>query len=241
MSDLRDLTTVRRRGILVALALELVPRLTGEALDLHGRMAGRMFRRAEQRQLAAFSDDRRLIGRTIRLFAGVGHELVAARAEGRDAFAAIESAVGWEHFAAAVEEAKGLAGRHGEEPAEGIEASCARLRRGSPLPPGTFTSRGVAAVGPLLEALEPLRGPNRSNRRALARRRADRLRATAMALPGDPERRGGAPVLGAVRHGGTQERAPRRRHLGRGRPPLPQPRRRPAPARSCARGPSPRR
>jgi TnpA family transposase len=167
VSDLRDLTAVRRRGILVALALELVPRLTDEALDLHGRMVGRMFRRAKQRQLAAFSDDRRLIGRTIRLFARAGHELVAAKAEGRDAFVAIESAVGWEHFAAAVEEAKGLAGRHGEEPAEGIEASYARLRRCSPLLLETFTFRGVAAVRPLLEALELLRGLNRGHRRAL--------------------------------------------------------------------------
>ena len=80
-SDLRDLATVRRRGILVALALELVPRLTDEALDLHDRLVGRMFRRAERRQLAALGDDRRSIGRTIRLFARVGDEL--ARGQGR--------------------------------------------------------------------------------------------------------------------------------------------------------------
>jgi hypothetical protein len=151
----------------VALVLELVPRLTDEALDLHDRLVGRMLRRTERRQLAALGDDRRSIGRTVRLFARVGAELLAAKAEGRDAFAAIEGLVGWERFAAAVEEAKGLAGRHGEDPVELVEASYARLRRHAPLLLETFTFRGVPAVRPLLDALELLRGLNRADRRAL--------------------------------------------------------------------------
>jgi hypothetical protein len=141
--------------------------LTDEALDLHDRLVGRMFRRAERRQLAALGDDRRPIGRTVRLFARVGAELLAAKAEGRDAFAAIDGSVGWERFAAAVEEAKRLAGRHGEEPVELVEASYARLRRHAPLLLETFAFRGVPAVRPLLDALELLRDLNRTNRGGL--------------------------------------------------------------------------
>lgn len=53
-----------------------------------------MFRRAERRQLAALSHDRRMINRTLRLFAKAGAELVAARADGCDGFAAIEGRSG---------------------------------------------------------------------------------------------------------------------------------------------------
>ena len=166
-ADLRDLVPIHRRGVLAALVLELVPRLTDEALDLHDRLVGRMFRRAERRQLAALGDDRRPIGRTVRLFARVGAELLAAKAEGRDAFAAIDGSVGRERFAAAVEEAKRLAGRHGEEPVELVEASDARLRRHAPLLLETFAFRGVPAVRPLLAALELLRDLDRTDRRGL--------------------------------------------------------------------------
>lgn len=69
LSHLRGLSATRRRGILLATMLELAPRLTDEALDLHDKLVGRMFRRAERRQLAALSHDRRMINRTLRLFA----------------------------------------------------------------------------------------------------------------------------------------------------------------------------
>jgi hypothetical protein len=106
LSHLRGLSATRRRGILVATMLELGPRLTDEALDMHDKLVGRMFRRAERRQLAALSHDRRVINRTLRLFAKAGAELVAARTEGRDGFAAIEGTVGWDRFAAAIEDAQ---------------------------------------------------------------------------------------------------------------------------------------
>lgn len=165
--QLRDLSTGRRRGILVAMILELGPRLTDTALDLHDRLVGRMFRRAERRQLAALGDDRRAIGRAVRLLARVGDELVAAKAEGRDAFAAIDGAVGWERFTTAVAEAKALTARHTEDPVELLEASHARLRRHTPLLLDSFTFRGVPAVRPLLEALETLREANGAKRRHL--------------------------------------------------------------------------
>ena len=167
-SHLRDLSVGRRRGILAAMVLELGPKLTDAALDLHDRLVGRMFRRAERRQLAARGDDRRSINRTIRFFARVGDELAAAKTEGRDAFAAIEGTVGWERFMAAVDEAKGLTGRHGEDPIELLEASYGHLRRYTPLLLDRFAFRGVAAVRPLLEALELLRDTNSTNRRDLA-------------------------------------------------------------------------
>jgi TnpA family transposase len=167
LSHLRGLSAVRRRGILVATLLELGPRLTDAALDTHDKLVGRMFRRAERRQLASLGEDRRVIHRALRLFAKAGAELVAARADGRDGFAAIEGAVGWDRFTAAVDDARALTARHGEDPVELVEASYARLRRYTPLLLETFAFRGVPAVRPLLEAVELLRELNRTGRRTL--------------------------------------------------------------------------
>ena len=128
LSHLRSLSATRRRGILLATMLELGPKLTDDALDLHDKLVGRMFRRAERRQLTALSEDRRMINRTLRLFAKVGAELVAAKADGRDGFAAIDGAVGWEHFTIAVNEAQALTARHSEDPVELLGANYARLR-----------------------------------------------------------------------------------------------------------------
>lgn len=147
--------------------LELAPRLTDEALDTHDKLVGRMFYRAERRQLAVLSHDRRTINRTLRLFAKADAELVAARADGRDGFAAVEGVVGWDRFTAAVDDAQALTTRHGEDPLELIQASYARLRRYTPLVLERFAFRGVPAVRPLLAALETLHELNRTGRRTL--------------------------------------------------------------------------
>ena len=167
LSHLRGLSATRRRGILVATILELGPRLTDEALDVHDKLVGRMFRRAERRQLAALSHDRRMINRTLRLFAKVGAELVTAKTDGRDGFAAIEGAIGWDRFTAAVADAQILTARHSEDPVELIQASYTRLRRYTPLLLETLAFHGVPAVRPLLEALETLHELNRTGRRTL--------------------------------------------------------------------------
>ena len=167
LSHLRGLSAARRRGILVATMLELGPRLTDEALDMHDKLVGRMFRRAERWQLAALSHDRRMINRTLRLFAKAGAELVAARTDGRDGFAAIEGAVGWDRFTTGVSDAQTLTARHSEDPVELIQASYTRLRRYTPLLLETFVFRGVPAARPLLEALEMLHELNRTGRRTL--------------------------------------------------------------------------
>lgn len=60
----------------------------------------------------------------------------------------IDGTVGWERFMVAVDGAKGLNGRHGEDPIELLGASYAHLRRHTPLLLASFTFRGVPAVRP---------------------------------------------------------------------------------------------
>ena len=46
---LAELAPVRRRGLLVATVLELMASLVDDAVDMHDRMVGRLFRKAESR------------------------------------------------------------------------------------------------------------------------------------------------------------------------------------------------
>lgn len=80
---LTELAPVRRRRLLVAIALELMASLTDDAIDMHDRMVGRLFRKAENRQHQAMRDQRALIGRSVRHDATVGAAAIEARRRGR--------------------------------------------------------------------------------------------------------------------------------------------------------------
>jgi Tn3 transposase DDE domain len=165
LGHLQDLSAPRRRTILVATVLELAPRLTDDAFDLHDKLVGRMFRRAERRQAEALTLDRRLIGRTMRALAAAGRALIDARAAETSLDDAIAAAVGWDRLAAAVEDARRLAARHGRDLAGQLEEGHHPVRQCLPLLLATFELRGVPAVQPLLAAIEHLRQEARAGRR----------------------------------------------------------------------------
>nr|MDP8995221.1 Tn3 family transposase [Pseudomonadota bacterium] len=164
---LAELAPARRRGLLVAIVLELTASLVDDAVDMHDRMVGRLFRKAENRQHEALRDQRALIGRTVRHYATVGAAVIEARRRGTDPFAAIEAAMAWKTFEQSVAAATELGGRHPEDPLALMEAAYPKLRAYTPLLLEAFEFRGVAAARPLLEALDLLRGLNASNRRRL--------------------------------------------------------------------------
>ena len=164
---LRDLPPLRRRGLLLATVLELIPRLTDDAMEMHERLVGRTFARAERRQLEAMREHRRLIDRTVRLYADLGMALIKARLAGEDAFAAIERLLDWASFEASVREAGELDERHGGDSLRSTVADYPQLRRYTPALLEAFTFRGVPAVRPLLDALSFLRELNASGRRRM--------------------------------------------------------------------------
>jgi TnpA family transposase len=164
---LAELAPPRRRGLLVAITLDLMASLTDDAIDMHDRMVGRLFRKAENQQHEAMRDQRALIGRSVRHYATVGAAVVAARRSGADPFAAIETVMPWEAFERSVADAAELGKRHPEDLLDLMEAAYPKLRAYTPLLLATFEFRGVAAVRPLLEALDLLRELNASNRRRL--------------------------------------------------------------------------
>jgi Domain of unknown function (DUF4158) len=84
----------RRRAILTATVLDLEARLTDAVLDMADRLIGSLFakaRNAARRRYAAGAGD---VGRLMRLFHGTIDALAAAQEADRDAFEAVDEAVG---------------------------------------------------------------------------------------------------------------------------------------------------
>ena len=165
LGHLQGRSALSRRAVLVAIVLELMPRLTDDAFDLQGKLVGRMFRRAERRQTQDLATDRRLIGRTMRAFAQAGRALMQARSGKASLEEAIGTAVGWERFSTAVEDAERLAARHARDLTEQLEDGHRPVRQCLPLLLATFELGGVPAVQPLLAALDHLRRETQERRR----------------------------------------------------------------------------
>lgn len=150
----------RRHATLVAATLDISADLTDAALDLFDRLVGAMFRKAEGRHARDFQADGRAINDKVRLYARVGGALVVARAEGRDAFAALEAVIPWDRFRASVEEAEALARPEEFDAYRELGEHHAGVRRWAPAFLDAFEFDGVPAVAALLRAVGVLREMN---------------------------------------------------------------------------------
>lgn len=85
----------RRRAILIATVIDLEARLIDAVLDMADKLIGGLFAKARnttRRRYVASAGD---VGRLMRLFHGTIEALAAAQADERDAFEAVDEAVGW--------------------------------------------------------------------------------------------------------------------------------------------------
>ena len=157
----------RRYALLMAFAQDRLGRLTDAAIDMTNRMISGLFKRAERRHLDALEQNRRSIGEIVRHHADFGAALIAARDAGDDPLQAIGDTLGWEAFERSVDAANKLRTPIGADRLERIEGEYPRLRRFGPLLLRSFTFRGVAAMTPLLSALDILRRMDADRMRSL--------------------------------------------------------------------------
>ena len=106
---LEDFEPLRRRATLVAALLDRREIMTDDALEIHDRLVGKMFRKAALKQDELLHQRGKSINEKVLLFEGVGRALIDAKAANTNAFEAIESVVSWAEFVASVTEAKSLA------------------------------------------------------------------------------------------------------------------------------------
>jgi hypothetical protein len=85
----------RRHALLAVLVLDLEARLTDAALDMTDRLIGGLFARARNAKRRRYPGSARDVGRLMRLFHGTIGALAAAQEGDRDAFEAVDEAVGW--------------------------------------------------------------------------------------------------------------------------------------------------
>jgi len=107
--DLMKFEQERRSATLVALSIEGMATITDEVIGLHDRIVGKLFNTAKHKHREQFQADGKAINEKLRLYGRVGQVLLEAKQSGGDPFAAIESIVSWEEFAASITEAQKLA------------------------------------------------------------------------------------------------------------------------------------
>lgn len=131
-ADLAKFEVQRRYATLVALVIEGTATVIDEIIDLHDRIIGKLFNAAKNKHQQQFQSSGKAINDKVRLYGCIGQALLEAKKSGGDPFAAIESVMPWERFAASVTEAQKLAQPADFDFLHRIGESYATLRRYAP-------------------------------------------------------------------------------------------------------------
>ncbi|HRF74657.1 MAG: Transposase, TnpA family [Candidatus Accumulibacter phosphatis] len=164
-ADLAKFEARRRYATLVALTIEGMATVTDESIDLHDRIIGKLFNAAKNKHQRQFQASGKAINDKVRLYGRIGQALLEAKQSGGDPFAAIESVLPWESFAASVSEAQKLAQPEGFDFLHRIGESYATLRRYAPEFLDVLKLRAAPAAKDVLDAIDVLRGMNADNAR----------------------------------------------------------------------------
>ena len=213
-ADLAKFEPQRRYATLVALAIEGMATVTDEIIDLHDRIIGKLFNAAKNKHQQQFQASGKAINDKVRLYGRIGQALIEAKQSGGDPFAAIESVMSWDAFAASVTEAQKLAQPEDFDFLHRIGESYATLRRYAPQFLDVLKLRAAPAAKGVLDAIDVLRGMNTDNARKVPADAPTAFIKPRWAEAGS-DRRGHRPaLLRAVRAVGAEERAALGRYLG---------------------------
>lgn len=156
-ADLAKFEPQRRYATLVALALEGRATVTDEIIEL--------FNAARNKHQQQFQASGKSINEKVRLYGRIGRVLLEAKESGSNPFAAIETIMPWEAFAASVTEAQKLAQPEDFDFLHRIGESYATVRRYAPEFLNVLKLRAAPAAKGLLDAIDVLRALNADNAR----------------------------------------------------------------------------
>ena len=166
-ADLARFESQRRYATLVAIVVESMATITDEIIDLHDRIIGKLFAIAKNKHQQQFQSSGKAIKDKVRLYGLIGKALLDAKQNGSDPFAAIETVISWDAFAASITEAEKLAQPEDFDFLPRIGESYATLRRYAPELLAILKLRAAPAAKDMLAAVELLRSMNVDNTRKI--------------------------------------------------------------------------
>lgn len=164
-ADIAKFEPQRRYATLVALVIESKATIIDEIIDLHDRIMGKLFAAAKNKHQQQFQSSGKAINDKVRLYGRIGKALLEAKQSGGDPFAAIESVIPWDAFAASISEAEKLALPEDFDFLPRIGESYATLRRYAPEFLSVLKFRAAPATTDVLDAIHLLRDLNADNAR----------------------------------------------------------------------------
>ncbi|MEO8283508.1 MAG: Tn3 family transposase [Pseudarthrobacter sp.] len=166
-ADLAKFEPARRYATLFAMATESMATVTDEIIDLHDRIIGRLIRTAQNKQNQATLASRSTVTAMMRLHSRLGDALFAAKENGEDPFAAIETAIGWESLAESIAQAKELTKPAFEDHLALVSAHFTTLRRYTPAFLAVLDLHAAPAAQDLLAAINVIRTLNTTGARRI--------------------------------------------------------------------------
>lgn len=163
--NIRRFEPTRRYATLVAVVLDVIATLTDQILEMHNRVVGLSFKKAERRHLESFQANAKAINQNLGLYVRIGNALIAARDADADPYQAIEQLLSWDHFKVSVAEAEKLAEPESFDYLEGVGDCYTQLRRYAPQFLDAFEFKAAPACEDLLKAVGVLRELNNSGAR----------------------------------------------------------------------------
>lgn len=164
-ADLSKFEPSRRYATLFAMAVESKATVTDEIIDLHDRIIGRLIRKAQNKQNQDTLASRSTVAAMMRLHSRLGDALFAAKENGEDPFAAIETAIGWESLAESIAQAKEMSRPGLEDHLALVSAHFTTLRRYTPSFLGVLDLHAAPAAQDLLAAINVIRTLNATGAR----------------------------------------------------------------------------
>ncbi|MET4001667.1 MULTISPECIES: Tn3 family transposase [Arthrobacter] len=166
-ADLAKFEPGRRYATLFAMSVESMATVTDEIIDLHDRIIGRIIRTARNKQNQNTLASRATVAAMMRLHSKLGDTLIAAKENGEDPFAAIETAIGWESLAESIAQAKDLTRPALEDHLALVSAHFTTLRRYTPAFLAVLDLQAAPAAQDLVAAITVIRTMNTTGARKI--------------------------------------------------------------------------
>ncbi|MFQ4150209.1 Tn3 family transposase [Arthrobacter sp. LAPM80] len=153
-ADLAKFEPGRRYATLFAMSVESMATVTDEIIDLHDRIIGRIIRTAQNKQNRNTLASRTTVAAMMRLHSKLGDALMAAKENGEDPFAAIDTTIGWETLAESIAQAKELTRPALEDHLALVSAHFTTIRRYTPAFLAVLDLEAAPAAQDLLAAIK---------------------------------------------------------------------------------------